>query len=510
MHLTRTTTWLAAALATALAAGASTTSAGGGAPAKPPAKPPPAALPGAVPGTATDEAGKPLEGVQVVVVREKPPGTWKATSDAKGRYFVKGVPPGPATVTVRARGRVPVHQDVTVLAGGSATVDAKLEPGVRFAGKVTDLRAQPIVGARVLAYRSSDDDGPFGSFTWWGIGGSGRSDAAGAFEVDGLAPGSRYKLRVTHPHHLLVDLPGLPAEPGGGHETLDVTLEDAAWITGVVVDALGKPVAGARVSGPDAPVDESGGGFGGILISIFLSEDEDRHVTDAQGRFEVGGYTTEEADVSASTDGFFDGTAKVTGLEPGKEKSGVTITLEPATAWIEGEVVDVEGKPVAGASVSTYGDRGSAGDATTDAQGRFRIEKVKSKGPLEVHAQAEGWLAAKAEKVALDSLGVRITLKPAPRIKVRVLGSDGKPLPSVSFVIRTAEKDEEGDSRSETTRFYDQPAAGLDVPLWEGEVSIDVSAEGYDPQAIGPWTLASGANEDAGTVTLKKSADAPK
>ena len=77
--------------------------------------------------------------------------------------------------------------------------------------------------------------------------------------MDGLKPGGTYRLRVTHPHYVSLDLPGLPAEAGGGHDTLDVTVEPAAWLSGTVVDPAGAPIVGAQVSGPDD--DSDGGGF---------------------------------------------------------------------------------------------------------------------------------------------------------------------------------------------------------------------------------------------------------
>jgi protocatechuate 3,4-dioxygenase beta subunit len=488
----------------------STDTIAGGKPAKPPpAKPPPAkpapaaAAFGSVEGTAVDEAGKPVEGAQVLLVREKPASTWKATTDAQGKFSLKGISPGPLAATVRARGRIPFNGTFEVVAGRATTVDSKLEPGVRFAGKVTDTNGKPVSGAKVMAYRSGreDEDNPF-AFSFLGFGGSGKSGPDGSFEVDGLAPGQSYKLRVSHPHHLAVDLPGLPAVAGGGHDALDVSLEDAAWVTGVVVDSAGKPIAGAHVVGPDRGAESTVSSLGGLLITILMSDGDPEDATLPDGKFEVGGIREEEATLETSAEGYFDATTRLEGLVAGKPRADVKIALEPATATIEGVVVGPDGKGVAGLGVSADGDVGTAAFAETDAQGRFKMTRVKSHQPVELSAGGGDWVWTRVEKVALNSKDAKIALARSPRLKVKVLGEDGKPLAHVRLVIRTTDADGDHD---ESTQDLDQPDAGIDVALRVGQATIEASAEGYDPESLGPYTLAAGAVEAAEPVTLKRS-----
>src|SRR5204862_7794528 len=108
-------------------------------------------------GTVVDDAGKPVCGAEVRVVRDKPAGTWAATTDGKGFFAVRGVPAGDAVVVFSARGRVTVRKTVVVPATGPVSSEAKLIPGVRFAGKVSDPEGKPIGGATITAFEGESE-----------------------------------------------------------------------------------------------------------------------------------------------------------------------------------------------------------------------------------------------------------------------------------------------------------------------------------------------------------------
>ncbi|HEY8484305.1 MAG TPA: TonB-dependent receptor [Longimicrobiales bacterium] len=73
-------------------------------------------------GTVTTEGGQPIAGANVVVV-----GTGRgALTDAQGRYVINDVPAGTHQVTASLIGYASVTQQVTVVPGGSATLDFQL------------------------------------------------------------------------------------------------------------------------------------------------------------------------------------------------------------------------------------------------------------------------------------------------------------------------------------------------------------------------------------------------
>jgi protocatechuate 3,4-dioxygenase beta subunit len=469
---------------------------GGASPAPPaPPKPVPA---GWITGTVVDEEGKPVAGAEVIAVQPSTEGTWKAATDARGLYAIRGVPAGEATVVVRARSRVPVESKAKVLARGPVTVNATLRLGVRFAGKVTDMRGAPIPGAVVEAVPASGS----GGFRFVRVGqGMVKSGPDGSFEADGLEPGENYDVRVTHPRFALAVLPGLPAEAGSGHGALDVVMEDAAWMRGVVVDPSGKPVPSASVS-----LAEDTGAYGGMPLWVWRmfqgvvdAGTIGGPTCDAQGRFELGGLTEPEAEVTAIADGFFRTTWKVEGLEPGKGKEDVKITLEPATAWIEGKVVDAEGKPIAGANLVAHGDEGTAAQGKTDAQGAFRLVKVRSRTPVRLTASAEGRSDATMTDVALNSGGLSLTLQLSPRLKARLVDEAGKIVASVELSISTRMGERQFAMHHMS---LDQGEAGIDVPLPIGDVTVDARGPKGVSARVGEWTTEPAGVVDAGTVTL--------
>jgi protocatechuate 3,4-dioxygenase beta subunit len=513
--------WILGVVASALLGDAAWAKGGAAPPPKPPVKP--AAL-AWVTGTVTDEAGKPIAGAEALVAQVEPKGAWRATTDAKGTFTVKGVPQGEASVVLRAKSRIPVETKVQVPAKGLVAADAVLRLGVRFAGKVTDMRGAPIAGARVEPTLVDEKGNAVATNVPAFLRGSFVSGADGSFVVDGLAPGNRYTLVLSHPHFKDSLQPGLAAAAGGGHDALDPVMEDAAWISGVVVDADGKPVAGAQVGGPAGEVDEETVASLEEMLRELFKEFEGGpivtsgapppatpgNVTDAQGRFEIGGLLVEEYDVTVTADGYFPATVKVEELVAGQAKSDVRIAIEKATAWVAGQVVDAAGKPVANATVTAHGDVKNAGEAKTDAQGAFRMSRVKSHVPVELRAKAAGYADASVKDVALNAPGAKVVLLLAPRLKVKVVDGDGKVIPKVTVI-------EVGKGR--TIRFeggaitisggggkrkeWDQGENGLEIPLPTGEVEIKVTAKDLPEKSVGKWTAEAGKVIDGGVVTLE-------
>jgi hypothetical protein len=470
------------------------------------ADPPPAATTAWVNGTVVDDAGKPLCGVDVRVVRDKPAGTWAAVTDARGFFAVRGVPAGDALLVFSARGRVPVKKTVVVPATGTVSSEAKLVPGVRFAGKVVDLEGKPIRGVSLLAFEgeSEKESRGFRSSPAGIPGGAGSSKEDGSFEVDGLTAGAEYRLRAEHPHWQILDVPGLDARAGGGHDELDLVLEPAAWVSGVVVDASGAPVAGARVlrPGEESEASEEEEWWFRLFRMTFPKETaKEASLTDVRGRFVLGSLREGSVRVVAQADGYFDGNVTTESLVTGKETPGLKIVLEVATAWVEGETVDDQGKPVAGAAVSATSDEGGRSAATSDAAGKWKLSRVRSRGPVNVSASREGHVAVHKRSVPLNSRGVKLVLSRAGRLRVRVLDEKGGHLFGVS--LRWVAQSE-GGRPATTWHSMQQKPEGAQIELPVGEVEVYASADGFEETALGTFQAEAGKTIDAGTVKLKR------
>ena len=475
----------------------------GGGPARPPAPAPSTGGTAWISGTVLDEEGKPFPGAAIEVYREKPKGRWSAKSDAKGRFGVQGVPPGPASVVIRSKGRIPVTHALEVPATGVIGADAKLLPGVRFAGVIRDTRDVGVAGVKVLAFHQSETRGGGFSFSSASVAGGGESVADGTFEVDGLTPGETFTLRLVHPHFAPVDLPGLSSEAGGGHDHLDALLEDAGWVTGTVVDAQGRPVRGVRVSGPKDPYAMESQFMGFVFISMTLGDDE-RNVTDAQGRFLVGCLDAVETELTAEGPNHFPGSVHVAPTL-GKETAGVSIRLDVASAAVEGVVVDADGKPVGKAQVAVWvAGRSVAETVTSDSLGRFKLTRIKSKTPVWVTADAAGFARGSVKDVALDSKSTRVEMRPLGRLRVEVRLPDGARAARVRVRILT-----EGDNEGGGSSWHDQGAGPLEVWLPLGSVDVMVSAPGCEERKVGTFDVESGESVDGGRVALEKKPGKP-
>ncbi|MCY1054764.1 carboxypeptidase regulatory-like domain-containing protein [Nannocystis sp. SCPEA4] len=238
---------------------------------------------GRITGQVVDAAGGPVADAFLDWTREAEPGTmgsWVVAppqpklSDGEGRFEISGLSPGTYAITASRRGS-PGQGTVEHVAVGAATVVTIPETGeiggsVRIAGggapewvKVSASEASRRVWADDEFFRTS-----------------------GRFTLPGLGPGT-YVVR---------------AESGEGAAEATVTLgegevrRDVELVLAPRVTVRGRLVdveTGAPVVGMDVRVQATQGGLGGDRTGS-------RHVTDAQGRFEVSGVTVGPVTVSAS------------------------------------------------------------------------------------------------------------------------------------------------------------------------------------------------------------------
>jgi hypothetical protein len=435
---------------------------------------------------------------------------------SRGFYAVRDLPPGKASVQVRARGRVSVTEEVDVPTTGLAIVDAKLTPGVRYTGRVVNVRGEAVADVRVAAKEDRPDSGN-SWFAFFAAEIEGDTTAKdGAFAIDGLAPSHKYTLVFHHPRYLTLELPGLDGSAGGAVEALEALLEDAAWVTGTVVDGAGKPIAGARVLSPSDDGGWKTWDLGGITVRVYIGDGDDfdgstATKTDAQGRFEIGSLKpTEEGEtllLRARAMGYFNGETRVEGLVAGTAKGSVVLKLETGTGTVAGVVVDDQDAPVKGAAITVDAeDTGRVGVATADGAGRFQVGRLASKQPVTVAASATGYERGRVEKVALGEKEAKVVLRRLAHLTLRVLGDDGKPLPRVT-IYRVDPAKPKDDPDADT---YEQGPQGLDLPLGIQGWKITASAPGYELAEVGEWTPEPGQKIAAGDVKLTKAADAPK
>ncbi|MCY2932103.1 MAG: M56 family metallopeptidase [Planctomycetota bacterium] len=274
-----------------------------------------------------------------------------AVTGADGRFELKHVADGPYTLT----------GEVSPQAGGWSVLPMSLEvtagpppealaitagPGVVIRGRLIGPPGAKVAGHRLsVAVRLPRN-------TFWEV----KADEDGRFEIAGIPAGATGMVSVDpwQEYWPAMRWPNVPAgfslaptrvdfadPPAGVHDGLEVNVLAMAHVRGTVKDEAGRPVAGCYVL-----VDAARRMF----------------KTDAQGRYEGEAPPRETVRLKVSGEGLAEeAMTESFVLEPGQELQKDIVSRRPALRprdhAITGRVINSDGKPVAGASV-TLGNSG--------------------------------------------------------------------------------------------------------------------------------------------------------
>jgi hypothetical protein len=257
----------------------------------------------------------------------------EAATDAEGRFTIADLPASTYKPLVRQGALVNRAAPLLNLrAGGVETVELTLEPGITIRGHLRDLGGHPVPGAGVGAVE------PRERFFEAGVGtlAEAAADGEGRFVLEGIPPRT-------------IEL--LPAAVGytGRNRTIevgaqatveiDLALEPASGVVGVVYRADGSPAVNAEVRGRAREV-------GGRQRTGSLGR------ADASGRFEVRGLGAGEITLTGRGGGEVAQLAPFL-LEPGARKE-VKVVLQPG-AFVSGRVRFDDGRPAPGVKVQAMG-----------------------------------------------------------------------------------------------------------------------------------------------------------
>lgn len=218
----------------------------------------------ALPVRVTDPRGRALEAAQISAVSLDPTEALRVTafSDARGRAELAGARGISARIEVQAPGHA---SRVVVTTAETPEIVVALAPAERVTGEVVARRREPIAGAEVTLQTDS------------GIRHA-RTDDEGVFSIADLAAGPA-RLRVRAPGRAPEERAIAIEDLGGRRATVLPRLElaDEGVVEGVVVDAKGDPVPGARVAKDAVPT------YLPVGATI-----EGMAVADGKGRFRLG------------------------------------------------------------------------------------------------------------------------------------------------------------------------------------------------------------------------------
>lgn len=226
----------------------------------------------------------------------------------------------------------------------------------------------------------------------------------------------------------------LPAELG---DELLIEVLGGGTFEGRVVDGDGNPVPGAELSG---------------WCGAYVRDKNAPHRTaraDSLGRFRIEGLGP-DFHLLGTADGFASRQGFRGRLAAGETVSGLELVLDRA-AYVEGRVVDLEGRPIAGVEISTkpgFGSSSSADQtdyqsiqklfgrwvqAESDASGRFRAGPVPAGGAMLSFA-APGFLRQRETYRPVDNPHL-VSLDPGLSLIGEVTLPDGSPAVGASVRV---------------------------------------------------------------------------
>jgi len=319
-------------------------------------------------------------------------------------------------VIARKDGRVPT---MLAWAEGESVPERRelrLPRATSLGGTVIDPAGQPVEGARVFLLAPQ----PLGDHAWADLlDVPAPTDAQGRWRLDGVPEElSAFALRVGHPRVVAEGFDASPkvdlAELRAGKAKL--TVQPMFRVRGRVLDAGGKPVAGARVSGQGK--------------EAWRDQYADL-ATDKEGRFEWDAVRPGELKVSAQSPAHGPVTVQ---FGVAADVADLDLRLGPGRQ-VRGRVVDRDGRPVPRARVvlaSWAGHKMTDWSALTDADGRFAWDHAPQE-TMQLGVYRTGYDVAyaasqpPADKARAEELTVK--LQPVLRVEgVVVDAASGKPI----------------------------------------------------------------------------------
>lgn len=312
-------------------------------------------------GKVTDSSGSPLSGVSVRAEMMGGPGRvmrfdgvdTATTTDPNGEYTLESLEPGEKTFNFARSGYVTETKTVTLAGGKDTRLDVTIGSGLRISGQVVTEGGAPVGEATVRASSAA------------GGGREAHTDASGAFQLEGLAPGhytfSASKSGLANGIVRDVDI--------AVNNNVRITMRSGSVLSGHVTGLAANELEQTTVFASSPTGSASG-------------------PVDASGNFRIEGAPTGTVRVSARMGQMFGGTArsaapKTVQVEPGSSAQ-VDIEFQAGTV-IRGRVMR-NNQPVPNASVGFIPRQGKAqtnANTTADANGNYEIKGVED-GPYTV------------------------------------------------------------------------------------------------------------------------------
>jgi hypothetical protein len=360
---------------------------------------------------------------------------------ADGKFKLEHVPSGEHALAATARGFGPKRIDVSAGARPVDVGDVVLEPGGTIRGRVRDKAGNPIGGAQLTAFARLRG----------GLPAEAASEPDGTFVLAGLQGGS---FQVTARASGYGEARATAAL---GAENLDVVMEPAGAITGLVVDDAGRVVESF-----EATADSARRQMGPMMVRLGGGAGGGGTSGSPDGRFTIydlapGDYVVE---VTAPERGR--AVASSVKVTAGATTDVGRLTLK-AGGIVRGQVVDSAGAGIPGATVAvsqpgifSFADRATA---TSDGSGAFEVRDV-APGVVSATATHPSYAAAQVGGLEVDTgkpAEARIVLSQGGRIEGTARRRGSQPIAGATVQVRPAGRGRMGMMLADATNAVTAP-----------------------------------------------------
>jgi beta-lactamase regulating signal transducer with metallopeptidase domain/thiol-disulfide isomerase/thioredoxin len=367
------------------------------------------------------ETNEPIEGVSIAYVRRnrsdgKNQTKGTVTTGKDGMATIEYPPSfktGFIAITARKPKLVPIYllwDDERHPLDLPTAKELRFEPGTTIGGVVKDEAGHPIEGATVHVHAPPTEyEGTNHVFSL----GETETDAQGRWRLD-VAPrelGGVF-MNVEHPHF----------RRNGGHASRDldsaIVLTKGLTVTGRVVDAAGRPVRGARA----------------IIGHDTFGPGHPTGTTNERGEFTLENCDLGPTIITVQAEGF---APRIQDVRVEDRTAPVEFQLTEPGSVVRGKVVDIQGKPVAGAIVAAdtwREDRSIDFRVETDNDGRFEWKNAPKDAVLYDVFKAD-YMRSRLVPLTASHREQIITLYPELVITGRVTDAEtGGPVPGFRLV----------------------------------------------------------------------------
>jgi protocatechuate 3,4-dioxygenase beta subunit len=448
-----------------------------------------------VSGVVTDAAtGEAVPGAQVAILTEgraqrfarlspfavgrgdDPESLAQGETDAQGAYALEVTADRDLFLICRATGFAEAEEKIAKGAGPEMTHDFALKPGATVAGRVVDPSGAGLEGVTVVVASYNPNFMEMAQAARNGAANvyEARTDADGNYRTEGIDAGTfrvtpragdeGYILAATNPTVLNV-------EAGKAYEDVNFTLEPGGVVRGVITNAAGEPVAGARPRlTPEQFVQAAMDGMRDQQMDVMFKVGER---TDETGAFEIKGLRYDTSfRLRVEAEDYAEGLSEpfTIARDPGAVEVNLTLT---AGSTVSGRVRLADGTPAVDCAVMVMpsmesifaGAMSEPKRGKTDDKGEFSIIAVAAGkytvtagdfNPMMLMARGDNPAQVKIEANGADPVtNIELVLadKKSPGkdafIKGIVIDVTGKPVNNASVTARRV--DGPPDRQNQTT-----------------------------------------------------------